>query len=180
MNTKNLFDLCLNLSRRQTFKIHVYTNGTRNAGVFAYVVNKGSRQELFREIDRSGINVVAVSPGKSVDGRLIFDLIIGALSDSYDVCILASGDRDYVKVVQKAKELNKHVWIASFSDSIVQALEAQADKFIKLDDYLKEISFTRKLFDATCADCGNPCQVPFQPVTGAPIYCRNCLPKYRK
>jgi CxxC-x17-CxxC domain-containing protein len=158
----------------------VLTEGTRNVGIHAYVVNKGSRQELFREIDRSGINVVAVSPGKSVDGRLIFDLIVGALSDTYDIAILASGDRDYVRVVQKTHELHKSVWIASFEQSIALSLRAQADKFIKLDDHFADISFTKELFDATCADCGKPCKVPFKPVTGAPVYCLNCLPRHRK
>jgi len=46
----------------------VLTEGTRPVGVQAYVVNKGWRQELFREMDRSGLSVQAVSPGKSVDG----------------------------------------------------------------------------------------------------------------
>lgn len=158
----------------------VLTDGTTNVGITAYVVNKGSRQDLFREIDHCGIKVEAVSPGKSVDGRLIFDLIVGALSDSYDICVLASGDRDYVRVVQKAKELRKQVWIASFSSSIALSLRAQANRFINLDEHTKEILFTPSFFNATCADCGKSCQVPFQPRTGEPIYCRNCLPKHRK
>ncbi len=76
------------------------TTGTRPVGVMAYIVDRGSRQELFRKISHSGLKVEAVSPGKSVDGRLIFDLIVGAQRDFYDVCILASGDRDYVPVVR--------------------------------------------------------------------------------
>lgn len=28
---------------------------------------------------------------------------------------------------------------------------------------------------ATCADCGNPCEVPFKPTGLKPIYCRNCF-----
>jgi CxxC-x17-CxxC domain-containing protein len=32
----------------------------------------------------------------------------------------------------------------------------------------------RKMYDAVCAKCGQPCQVPFQPAEGRPVYCRNC------
>jgi len=28
---------------------------------------------------------------------------------------------------------------------------------------------------ATCAQCGSPCEVPFRPVEGRPIYCRDCF-----
>ncbi len=32
----------------------------------------------------------------------------------------------------------------------------------------------RPTFDATCASCGQPTQVPFRPAPGRPVYCRNC------
>lgn len=38
----------------------------------------------------------------------------------------------------------------------------------------------RPMYDATCAKCGQPCQVPFKPTEGRPVYCRNCYkPKPR-
>jgi CxxC-x17-CxxC domain-containing protein len=38
----------------------------------------------------------------------------------------------------------------------------------------------RQMYDATCAKCGQPCQVPFKPTEGRPVYCRNCYkPKSR-
>lgn len=30
----------------------------------------------------------------------------------------------------------------------------------------------REMFDATCATCGQPTQVPFRPTEGRPVYCR--------
>ena len=158
----------------------VLTAGTRPVGVMAYIVDRGSRQALFREINRSGLKVEAVSPGKSVDGRLIFDLIVGAQRDLYDVCVLASGDRDFVPVVQEAKRLKKQVWVASFSNAIAHSLKACADKYIDLDKHIKDILLKRKLFPANCADCGTPFQLPFQPITGKAFYCPKCLPKHRK
>ncbi|HMK46363.1 MAG TPA: CxxC-x17-CxxC domain-containing protein [Methanocella sp.] len=38
----------------------------------------------------------------------------------------------------------------------------------------------REMHKATCSDCGKECEVPFKPVEGRPIYCRDCLPKHRK
>ena len=34
---------------------------------------------------------------------------------------------------------------------------------------------TRELVDAVCSNCGQPTQVPFQPVAGRPIYCQTCF-----
>ncbi len=33
---------------------------------------------------------------------------------------------------------------------------------------------TRELFDAVCAQCGAAARVPFRPVAGRPVYCRDC------
>jgi CxxC-x17-CxxC domain-containing protein len=107
-------------------------------------------------------------------------LLVNAHKNAYDVCILASGDRDYVPVVWEAKRLMKQVWVASFSNAIASSLKACADKFIDLDQHIKEVLMTRKLFNANCADCGAVFQLPFQPVTGQDVYCRNCFPKHRR
>jgi len=32
----------------------------------------------------------------------------------------------------------------------------------------------REMFDATCAQCGVQTRVPFRPVAGRPVYCREC------
>lgn len=33
----------------------------------------------------------------------------------------------------------------------------------------------RKMYAATCAKCGKPCEVPFQPTEGRPVYCADCF-----
>ena len=35
----------------------------------------------------------------------------------------------------------------------------------------------KKLFDVTCAQCGINTQVPFEPKTQKPVYCRPCFDK---
>lgn len=33
---------------------------------------------------------------------------------------------------------------------------------------------SREMFKATCSQCGGVAEVPFQPRTGRPVYCRDC------
>ena len=35
----------------------------------------------------------------------------------------------------------------------------------------------RKLFDAVCSKCGCETQVPFKPIEGKEVYCRDCFQK---
>lgn len=35
-------------------------------------------------------------------------------------------------------------------------------------------------FKAVCSDCGQDCEVPFQPKEGRPVYCRNCYQNHKK
>lgn len=37
----------------------------------------------------------------------------------------------------------------------------------------------REMHKATCADCGNECEVPFKPTEGRPVFCRECYRKRR-
>ena len=43
----------------------------------------------------------------------------------------------------------------------------------------EESGFERKMHKAICADCGKECEVPFKPIEGRPIYCRDCYRKHR-
>jgi len=37
----------------------------------------------------------------------------------------------------------------------------------------------REMHKATCADCGQECEVPFKPDGARPVYCRECYQKHR-
>jgi len=37
----------------------------------------------------------------------------------------------------------------------------------------------REMHKATCGDCGNECQVPFEPKGDKPVYCNECFPKHK-
>ena len=36
---------------------------------------------------------------------------------------------------------------------------------------------TREMHKTTCSDCGQECEVPFKPIEGKPVFCKDC---YRK
>lgn len=44
-------------------------------------------------------------------------------------------------------------------------------------DFSRSSFGDKKMFKAVCADCGNSCEVPFQPSSGKPVYCSNCFAK---
>ncbi len=35
----------------------------------------------------------------------------------------------------------------------------------------------REMHKATCSECGNECEVPFKPIEGKPVYCKECYAK---
>ena len=37
----------------------------------------------------------------------------------------------------------------------------------------------RQMYKAVCSDCGEECEVPFKPIEGRPVYCRECYAKHR-
>lgn len=43
-----------------------------------------------------------------------------------------------------------------------------------------ELGGERVMYDAVCADCGAPTQVPFQPRTDRPVYCNTCFAAHRR
>ncbi len=38
----------------------------------------------------------------------------------------------------------------------------------------------REMHKAVCSECGKECEVPFKPVEGRPVYCRECFMKHKK
>mgnify|MGYP003814685299 CR=1 FL=1 len=37
----------------------------------------------------------------------------------------------------------------------------------------------REMHDATCSECGATTKVPFKPIEGRPVYCRDCYQKHK-
>ena len=80
---------------------------------------------------------------KGIDILFYSDVVELAQEDSYDKAILVSGDADYIKAVEKLKELNKDFEIWSFKISMSKdLLKAAGRKNIRyIDSILDEIEF---------------------------------------
>ncbi|MDP8012951.1 MAG: DNA-directed RNA polymerase [Nanoarchaeota archaeon] len=40
--------------------------------------------------------------------------------------------------------------------------------------------YNRQMYKAICSDCGKETEVPFKPVEGRPVYCRDCYMKHKQ
>ncbi|MFX0023004.1 MAG: NYN domain-containing protein [Candidatus Hermodarchaeota archaeon] len=69
-----------------------------------------------------------VKKQKGVDIFIYKDIVELAEEDTYDKCILVSGDSDFLDVVKKLKELEKKIEIWSFKKSISRLLIEEAGK----------------------------------------------------
>ena len=127
--------------------VPIVTEKQRNVGTFAYVKEDDKREGFYEQLERKGIHIVRVSAGKSVDGRLIADMLVALLQNDFDIAVLCGGDRDYVQVVEFLKRRGKIVWVAAFDRSCNSWLRALADKFIDLTPLLDQFKETSPISD---------------------------------
>jgi hypothetical protein len=55
--------------------------------------------------------------------------------------------------------------------------EDRGDRREERRDFDRPRNEDRRMYDATCAECGQHCQVPFQPKPGRDIFCSDCFGK---
>lgn len=108
-------------------------------GSTIYMETKPGRDKFIASLEKSAFTVIGVRPQKSVDGRLIFDAMKGAYDDRYDIAAIASGDGDYIPVVQEIKRKNKEVWIVAFDHGTNNGLKTLADNFVNLTNMISDI-----------------------------------------
>jgi len=149
----------------------VLLNNLRCVGCIVYLPNKMS--SLLPKIQKSGLEVKVVSPQKSVDGRLIFDLLTNTISDSFDTAVIASGDRDYIPVVEYVKRRGKRVLIGSFSSALAHGMSSVSDGIIDLDKHVADISL--RVYPYKCSKCGIDFDLPFKLFAGRVPICKKCL-----
>jgi uncharacterized LabA/DUF88 family protein len=76
---------------------------------------------------------------KGEDILLACDMVKGAYSNQYDVCVLISGDGDFVPAVHAVQDAGKPVIVAAFHNSLSHALELEASEVVYLDEFLDKI-----------------------------------------
>ena len=55
----------------------------------------------------------------------------------------------------------------------------QARKSERYGNRGNNYGLSRQMFSVICAECGKDTEVPFEPVNGRPVYCRDCYNKVR-
>lgn len=76
---------------------------------------------------------------------------------------------------------NDFVWTASEQDFYAQKGFQNSPQRCSACRQVKkqQLRGDRPMHTATCASCGQECQVPFQPKGDRPVYCNNCYQKQR-
>jgi len=82
---------------------------------------------------------------KGVDVALVTDMLSQAYNNAYDTAILVSGDQDYLKAIDRIKDLGKRIEIAYFESdepdkpNLCGKMRRAADNFIDLCKLKKKI-----------------------------------------
>lgn len=71
---------------------------------------------------------------KGIDVAIAVESLSLGHQNGYDVCVLVSGDGDYVELLEAIKRLGKHVEVAMFKDQSAGVLLEHADVFRPLDE----------------------------------------------
>lgn len=151
----------------------ILLNGYNCVGCSVYLPDK--LKSLIPHIQKSGLSVSIVSPNKSVDGRLIFDLLVNAYRNTFDVAIIASGDRDYIPVIEHRKSQGKKVKIASFESALSHGVRFVADEVLLLDDRLTDLSRFKRVY--FCPECGKEFTDSHKYFNGYTPKCPDCYSK---
>ncbi len=71
---------------------------------------------------------------KEVDVKMACTILEQAYSDTFDVAIVVSGDRDFVPVIESIKSMGKKVEVASFDEAFSSRLRLSADRYHLLNN----------------------------------------------
>ena len=103
--------------------------------VYYYGSEKGSKQTRFAKV-RNAFNfqLNQFRFEKQVDVALAVDMLDNAWRDLYDICVLISGDQDFIPAIKKIKYLDKQVEVVSFENSLSYPLRREASDVVTLDE----------------------------------------------
>lgn len=141
-SAKNLYNARVNF--REVLKLAV---SERNLiRVFAYVVRTktGEEKPFFDALTKLGIETRVRDLQEFYGGQKKADWDVGIVIDaikiapSVDVLVLASGDGDFISLVEYLKNRGKRVEVIAFGRSSSARLKEIADEFLDLEDFPKK------------------------------------------
>jgi len=117
------------------------TGGRNLIRAFAYVVKTktGEEKPFFNALNRLGIEIRIRPLQEYIGGFKKADWDVGItvdairISSSVDTIILASGDGDFLQLVEFLKNQGKRVEIIAFGKTTSSQLKKVADEFVDLD-----------------------------------------------
>jgi len=117
------------------------TAGRNLIRAFAYVVKTktGEEKPFFNALNRLGIEIKIRPLQEYIGGLKKADWDVGItvdairISSSVDTIVLASGDGDFLQLVEYLKNQGKRIEIIAFGKTTSSQLKKVADEFIDLD-----------------------------------------------
>jgi len=147
IDVQNLYHSAKNLYRarvnfREILKLAIY--GRSLIRVFAYVVRTktGEEKPFFEALTKLGIETRIRDLQEFYGGLKKADWDVGITVDAIriapdvDVIVLASGDGDFLQLVEYLKSRGKRIEIVAFGRSASTKLKEAADEFIDLEKEL--------------------------------------------
>ncbi len=125
--------------------------GRKFIRAFAYVVRTktGEEKPFFEALTKLGIETRVRDLQEFYDGTKKADWDVGIVIDairtaaSLDVIVLASGDGDFIPLVEYLKNQGKRVEVMAFGKTTSLKLKEAADEFIDLDQDLNKFLLKR-------------------------------------
>jgi len=154
IDVQNLYHSAKNLYRaRVNFGeiLKLAVSGRNLTRVFAYVVRTktGEEKPFFEALIKLGIETRVRDLQEFYGGMKKADWDVGIVIDavkiapSVDTIILASGDGDFIALVEYLKNQGKRVEVIAFSRSASSHLREIADEFIDLEENPKKYLFKK-------------------------------------
>jgi len=147
IDVQNLYHSAKNLyNARVNFKelLESATAGRRLVRAFVYVVKSeipAGEASFFEALEKSGFELkmkdLQVFPGGAKKADWDVGMAVDAirLSPSLDAIVLATGDGDFVPLVEYLKNIGKQVEVIAFGKSSSQKLKEAADEFIDIGEH---------------------------------------------
>lgn len=122
------------LIRGYWFDSHEPGNRDAKQGFYTFLQTNGFRVES-TELSGEEENFKE----KEADIRLATEMIARGFNDSYDVAILVTGDRDFLRAIRYVQDQGKTVHVAAFQEPMAGKLRREADGYTYLDDIAEDI-----------------------------------------
>lgn len=128
--------------------------GRKFIRAFGYVVRTKTGEEtpFFDALSKIGIETRVKDLQEFYGGAKKADWDVGIVIDAIrtapgvDVVVLASGDGDFIALVEYLKNMGKRVEVMAFGRSTSGKLKEIADEFIDLDDEIAKFLLREKIF----------------------------------